>query len=224
MSSPRLAYAQARMQARHADRLSPRQWTELSASRTAEHLLRSVRESSLGRWTRLLDRAPDARAVEDALALEFRTHTDEVAEWVGPPWDHAVRWVRWLPLLVRLEGSEENAARAARDGGAGELVDRDARSIWHARFRSLEPRSSESLEELLDMVARELHRRRTETESAGARARFERELERRFRRHAGTPVAVFAHLALTLVDLERLRAAILVRLLLIDERSAVAWV
>jgi hypothetical protein len=224
MSGARLAYAQARMQARHAERPSPLQWAQLSTSRTAEHFLHAVNESSLARWTRLLDRAADARAVEDALALEFRAHTDEVAEWIGLPWDRAVRWLRWIPLLVRLEASEERAARVARDGGASELVDPDARAMWYARFRALWPRSSASIEELEELVARELERRRSERETAGARAELARELERRFRRHAGTPAAAFAHLALTLLELERLRGAVLVRLLLTEERSAAAWV
>jgi hypothetical protein len=224
MSGSRLAYAQARMHARHAERPSRAQWTQLSTSRTAEHFLRAVSESSLGRWTRLLDRAPESHAVEDALALAFRAHADEVAEWVGPPWDRAVGWTRWIPLLVRLEASEERAAQVAREEGAGDLVASAARSIWYAKFRELWPRSSSSVQEIVELVRRELDRRRTERESADARAAFVRELERRFRRHAGTPAAVFAHLALALLDLERLRAAVLVRLLLIEQRSDVAWV
>jgi hypothetical protein len=229
MTSSRFAYAQARLQARHAERVLPQLWVRLETSQSVEHFLQAARGTALSRWIRLLDREPDARAVEAALELEFRAHVDEVADWVEEPWARSVRWTRWLPLLERLEARpvDERAARLVTEGDALPLLDGDAGGYWYRHFRSLWPRAgAKTLEEVVELVARHLSamkEARSEDSGPALRAELARELERLFRRQPATPVAVFCHLGLTLLELERLRGAILLRLLLPRARSALAW-
>lgn len=228
MTSPRFAYAQARLQARHAERVPPAVWLRLDTSQSVEHFLEAARGTALSRWIRLLDRTPDAHAVEAALELEFRSHVDEVANWVDSPWNRSVRWLRWLPLLERLEARADDASlqELVAEDGASELLDGNASDQWYRQFRALAPRSGKSLSSIVDLVARHVSAMREASPEQNAwllRAELARELERLFRQQPATPVAVFSHLGLTLLELERLRGAILLRLLLPRARTEVKW-
>lgn len=229
MTSSRFAYAQARLQARHAERVPAKVWIRLETSQSVEHFLQAARGTSLSRWIRLLDREPDARAVEAALELQFRAHVDEVANWVDEPWAQSVRWTRWLPLLERLEARplDEQVARMVTESDALPLLAADESGYWYRRFRALWPRAgAKALDELVELVARHLSAMReasSEQNGSALRAELARELERRFRRQPATPVAVFSHLGLTLLELERLRGSILLRLLLPRARSDLTW-
>ncbi len=231
MTSPRFAYAQARLQARHAERLAPSAWVRLETSQSAQHFLQAVRDTPLGRWVGALDRDSDARAVEAALQLSFHEHVDEVADWIEDPWAPSVRWMRWFPLLQRCaaQPADEQVARWAAEGDGESLLDADAGRTWLSHFRSLCPRFGvQGIEALVERVQRHLAKMaeaRPEEKSAALRAEIGRDLERRFRQQPATPVAVFSHLGLTLLELERLRGALVVRLLLSNTSNAAggAW-
>jgi hypothetical protein len=228
LTSPRFAYAQARLQARHAERVPAKVWIRLETSQSVEHFLQAARGTSLLRWIRLLDREPDARSVEATLELEFRAHVDEVADWVDEPWAPSVRWTRWLPLLERLEARplDERIARLVKESDALPLLDGDASGYWYEHFRALCPKGgAKAVEPVVELVTRHLSAMSGATEANGSalRAELGRGLERCFRHQPATPAAVFSHLGLTLLELERLRGAILLRLLLPRRRSDVAW-
>jgi hypothetical protein len=204
VTSPRFAYAQARLGARHAERVSPATWLRLETHRSAESFLEAARATPLARWLGRVDRNPDPHAVEAALELEFANHVEEVADWIDDPWARSVRWLRWLPLL-----------------------ERDDRHLdWYEHFRSLWPRTGrQGLEALCGLVTRHLAAMATAASAEDGpmlRAELARDLAREFRRQPASPVALVSHLGLTLLDLERLRGGILVRLLFSDSRRA-AW-
>lgn len=228
MTSPRFAYAQARLQARHAERVPAAVWIRLDTSQSVEHFLEATRGTALSRWIRLLDRTPDAHAVEAALELEFRVHVDEVADWVDSPWNRSVRWMRWLPLLERLDAQpdDESLRQLVAEDDASTLFDGNASDCWYRQFRALAPRGGKSLTSIVELVARHVSAMREASAEQNAwllRAELARDLERMFRRQPATPVAVFSHLGLTLLELERLRGAILLRLLLPRARTEVKW-
>lgn len=213
MTSPRLAYAQARMAARHADRADAALWASLGASRSAAHWLAAARATPLARWVQHLDRDPDTGDVEAALELAFAGHVDEVSVWVGEPWAAAVRATRALPLLEQHDAEEPGAA-----------------AHWYATFRGSWPRAPSpfvrGVEEVVQLVAQ--HRRRmrdADVRDSGRELRDElgRQLERGFRRFAVTPAAALCHLGLTWLEIERLRGELLVRLVLPGAGSDVPW-
>ncbi len=223
MSAPRLAYAQARLAARHAERAQPVDWARLRASRSADHFLQAVRGTSLAHWVRHLDSDPDAGDVETTLEAAFSAHVDEVADWVGAPWAPCVRFTRWVPALERLE------AGTFDDAGAP-LTGEHAGRRWYARFRALWPSAGRSttaeVEEIVALVARHLRAMRDADPADNGwalRDELARELERRFRRYPATPAAALSHLALTWLELERLRGELALRLLLPRAGSEGTW-
>ena len=91
---------------------------------------------------------------------------------------------------------------------------------WLAHWRTLWPRSSDSdrrgLDDLAGVVANHfesLARAGLQDSSSPYRDDLEREATHMFRRRAGTPAALFSHLTLVVLDLERLRGGLVRRLL-----------
>jgi hypothetical protein len=111
---------------------------------------------------------------------------------------------------VEAQAAESTARRAA-------LADAVARTVWLDEWRRRWPdRTGEdalALEELVRLFTRHLPRfaELGPEEAAALRRDLQTQLEVRFRRHALTPVAAFAYLALVALDLERLRGQLVVR-------------
>lgn len=252
------AYAQARMQARHAEQPDDALWQRLHTSRDLGHFLEAARGTGLRRWLGHVTERTEVHAVERGLRRELREHVQEVASWVPSGWAQAVRFTARLvdlPVLERLLGREppppwvrddvelarfaleERDARreAMQAAGLGPIVEaalqgRTAREGWLERWRELLPRrlggGVAELREMAERVAAHVDRMAGSRELDGweARAGLERDLARAFRWRAMRPVAVWAHLGLTALELERLRGALLRRRLFPDVRSEVAWV
>jgi hypothetical protein len=97
---------------------------------------------------------------------------------------------------------------------------------WYVHWRSLWPQASverRALTTLSDIVkahTAQLDRAAPQDGSAPYRRDLAQKIIRMFRRHAGTPVAVFCHLALVALDLERLRGDLVRRALFEPAKEA----
>ena len=132
-------------------------------------------------------------------------------------------WMGQDPALAPyLAGTAEERLAAMKAGALAPLAaaweqDRPLREGWIEGWRRLWPRhpSPAPLEALIDLVRAHLSVfADTPPEQANdARARFEEALRGHFRRDLFHPAAAFAYLALTALDAERVRAALVQRLL-----------
>lgn len=234
---PDFAYAQARLQARHGALDAPLAWQMLEASRTAAHYLALARSGPMARWVERLDDAHDPHRIERELRARWRDYVNEVASWLPPRWQPAVRWFGTLcdlaliealqrdPSLVdfappvpapgmpppRTPGTTALAAPRGPQAGAGEG---DIAARWLAEWARRLPGDADDrallrrpAECLLPRLLGPEHAR-----SAGAET-ARRTLRRLFRRHAATALAALAHLGLVALDVERLRGGLVMRVL-----------
>lgn len=113
------SYVQARLQARHGERLDDSDWQMLEAARTLAHFIERSRSMSLQRFTGPLDPQMTSHAIERILRIEWRRYVAEIAAWVPLPWQAAVLWAAHLPELPLLDRLlRGNAPDWARDDPA----------------------------------------------------------------------------------------------------------
>jgi len=242
--APRWSYVQARLQARHGDRLQEPDWRAIEAARSIDQFLERVRGSSLRRFTERITARMSSHAVERMLRDAWRVYVAELADWVPQAWRPAVLWTSLVPHLPLIDGLLGGAAPAwiEQDPAFAELAttDRAARRVapassplaalvalgtregplaarWHVHWHSLWPRRPAADRALLEIasaikahIGRLEHAGLQET-SAPYRGELAIALTRLFRQHAGTPAALFCHLALVALDLERLRGGLVRR-------------
>ena len=238
-------YVQARLQARHGDRLDDAAWRMLEAARSFDQFLERSRTTSLHRFTDLIELRMASHTIERILRTAWRDYVAELATWVTPSWQRAVLWVAYLPDLPVLDSLFNDAgpgwtredpvfAPFARDDFQGHAADREASPFarlspaterhgslgaqWLAHWRALWPRLSDrdrqGLDRLVAGVANyfeSLARADLQDSSNPYRHALERDATRMFRRCAGTPAALFSHLTLVALDLERLRGGLIRR-------------
>ncbi|RKT47656.1 hypothetical protein [Thiocapsa rosea] len=102
-AGPRLAYAQARLQARLSRLPIAADWQRLSGARTLAAYLEEARVTGLIDWVRPFSGLSQAHEIDRgcrALALETAM---TVADWSPARWRAAIEWVAWLPWLPQLE-------------------------------------------------------------------------------------------------------------------------
>lgn len=235
MSDARLAYATARIRARHSRRPGATQWGALEASRSADHYVAALR---VGAWLRVpeadVGRDPDAR--ERWLRRTWREACEEVAGWYPPRWRSALRWLAVLPDLDALEHLRAGGALppwatgeavftavaradgdyAARfDGGvlapltAGWRAAAPLRNTWRSHWWTTMPNDEDARRRI---AALETDVREAATLAAAPRReRLERAALRTLRRSGTGPAAGFAHLLLVALQLERVRGGLAVR-------------
>ena len=265
---PRLAYLQARLQARHGDRPSADEWRVAESSADLSHFLEAVRRSALKRWIGEVNPEMAPEAIERHFRAAWRGAVDEVATWSPEDWRAAVAWLRWLPdlpaiehllrglsippwmradpvlkeiafedpqrrldaiaeqpLAALLEGDAEDADLGTPpDPGAPRIAQR-----WVAAWRRRLPRSArphrDELAALLAQVQAHLEAMRASAEPDGRALRntLAAALVRRFRKGAGTVIALFSHLLLDGLELERVRAGVMARRLLPERPEGRSW-
>src|SRR6056297_298491 len=263
---PRLAYLQARLQARHGDRPSGDDWRLAESSADLSHYLEAVRRTALKRWLGEVNHEMPPEAIERQLRAAWREAVDTIATWSPEHWRAAVEWLRWLPELpavahllngervppwmhadpVTREFAFEDDARLrdalaeqplapllAADPATGDAAMPGAAMpgapvtrAWIDEWRRRLPRAGycggasgderRRLAEMLEQVQQHVEAMRASEEADGRALRnaLAARLLRHFRYGAGTAVALFAHLALDGLELERLRAGVVTRRLL----------
>jgi hypothetical protein len=217
------AYAQSRVQARFAGLADEAVWQQLEGARTLSGFLEEARHTPLDHWVSAFSQVSDHHHIEQGLSRQFHGFVELHRQWAPIPWRPAVDWSGWLPelpLLQRLAQQPPPAYAPLKPSPPAELVTADATPIaqrWLNRWRDLWPPASRVQRQGMDgLVA--LFRAHLAafgelpTESAwDARNQLAQALRRLFRRHALQPTALFCGLALGALELERLRAALVVR-------------
>lgn len=240
--SPRWSYVQARLQARHGERLQQADWRAIEAARSIDQFIERARASPLRRFTERVDARMSSHAVERMLRDAWRTYVAEVAGWVPAPWRQAVMWTSHLPQLPIIDALLNGQAPQwiEQDPAFAELAETDPQkhnaalansplgallalgasgspenalpARWYMHWRSLWPRRRLADNRTLRVLAatinvhvERLDRAGVQETSAPYRRDLAVKLTRMFRRHSGSPAAVFCHLALVALDLERLR-------------------
>ena len=240
MTDPRLAYALARLGARHADVGRGAERAALSASRGAERYLEVLRQ------TRLLAppesvTARDVDAFELYLAGAWRAACEELARWHPPRWRPAYRWCAVLvdlPVLESLRGpavpgrwalgdprlaplasaGDVERPRAFAAAGLAPLVaaygsGAPLAPAWRAHWRALWPHPARAVASRLTALESLLEgAARAPGPLAERRAGLAARLERCYRRSQGTPAAGFCELARRALDLETWRGGFAARL------------
>jgi len=243
-ASPRWSYVQARLQARHGERLSEADWRAIEAVRSLDQFIERASLSPLNRFADAVQASMPVHHAERTLRQAWRAYVAEVADWVGVRWRAAVLWTAYVPdppiidaarvgeaprwidddpafaALVetdppRRDGVSPNAAFRVFFEASDEQTGLATR--WYAHWRALWPHrdgGSRALIDLATLVKAHVERldgaglhetsRRYRDELAGQFARL-------FRRQAGLPAAVFCHLGLVALDVERLRGNLIRR-------------
>lgn len=98
----RIAYAQARVQARFGSRPDESLWRELEAGRELPHLIEMVRASGLRAAVESLGASMDGHALESRLRSRWATACTEIAGWYPPTWKPSMTWLGWLPWVAPL--------------------------------------------------------------------------------------------------------------------------
>lgn len=235
----RIAYAQARAQARFGDRPVDALWRELEAGRELPHLIEILRSSPLRGAVESIPPAVEPHALESLLRAHWETVCAEVARWYPAAWRPSLRWLGTLPWVAPLAWSEhrpEDPTWAEEDPLLGKtaaaaalsaLADGPLRPLsatrrkgvpiaqaWHAHWRETWPspgrQEQRALETLAEAVAGFLPGGPDGGPFDALVDRTEQSVTRVFRRQAGTAVAGLALLVLFCLDHLRLRAALAV--------------
>jgi len=220
-------YAQARIQARFGARPRAELWTALDAAPDLRGYLDAARGTSLRAWIAGIEPGADLHRIDAVLRARFEGHIGEVARWLPPEWRPAVLWLLRLfdlPAIQHMGVNEVPEFVRRRRKAAGFARPGDVRAAfleeWTRRWPARDPESSRGMQRLVAAVVSHIGRfARADVRGAWReRAALERELRGLFRGSALRPDTAFCHLALVALDLERLRAALVLRAL--DLRAA----
>lgn len=98
-----LDYAQARLQARHGQRLDEAGWHRIEVMREFAPMLELARNSALRPWLSGITADSPAQDIETRLRAQWRERVAEVQGWMAPSWQAAVAWCAVLPELAPLQ-------------------------------------------------------------------------------------------------------------------------
>ena len=130
------AYTQARLQARHGERLPPAGWRRLGGVGDFLQLLQLARAGPLRPWVAPFSEKTDMHVLELWLRRYFRQYIEGVARWQPAPWRSGVRWTRRLidlPALRHLLSDERPWPWMREDEAIAPFVADD----WNARLDAL---------------------------------------------------------------------------------------
>jgi len=115
-----LEYAQARIGARHGERLREADWHRIEVLRELRPLLEFARSTALRPWLAGIDADSSVHRLEAALRDRWRTVVGEVASWMPARWRPALAWWSVLPDLAPLQhlARDEEPAAWMRDDDA----------------------------------------------------------------------------------------------------------
>jgi len=104
------AYAQARAQARHGDRLSAESWGLVESGLGLAQYLHLVRGTTLAARVQHFSPATSPHTIERSLRGDWRAEVANAARWVPPRWRPAIEWTARLPELPALSRLAQGAA------------------------------------------------------------------------------------------------------------------
>lgn len=232
-----LDYANARLCARFGERPDELAWRSIEPIRSLPAFLDAARGLPFRRWIDAITAGATSHEIEAALLARRRALVAEVAQWMPRDWQAAVEWtgvLADLPVLDhRSRGGEVLAwmrddrlygplcADGARPRASGPFLPLAAAwgrpdglfRAWHAEWMRRLPRSDAKL---FDELARSLASQRMPpgtmpAETTAGRSQLAARLAMLFRGATGAPAAAFIFLALSALDLERLRGELLRR-------------
>jgi hypothetical protein len=107
---PGTAYAQARIQSRYGRRADAGVWLKLHNIHDLGSYLQAAQQMPLRHWVLGLGLGHSSHEIELTLRHKYRSHVDEVANWMPIEWKQSLRWIKRLvdlPVLQYLvEGGE----------------------------------------------------------------------------------------------------------------------
>lgn len=221
-----MEYAQTRMQARYGAHPDEVQWRQLSEQRDFAGYVTAVLAMPCGSWVAGIDETAGLHEIERTLRRRWRESVRELARWMPEEWRAAVLWTAPLidwPALAYLAGghapprwlAEELEAgvvfgqASAAEGLAGWIAE------WVRRWPEAPEEETHCLRILLKSVQAHLGQfpEVDPVSTWETRRHFRRQLTFAFRAAAMRPAAAFYFLLLQALDLERLRADLVVRVL-----------
>jgi hypothetical protein len=221
---------QARLQARHGERLQEADWRALEAAQSLDQYIERARATALRRFTDAVNPRMSSQTIERALRAAWRGYVAEIAGWVPAEWQAAVLWAAYVPELPAIDAISrgESPAWIRQDpllSGLNENADlaplTRAEGVpgwrWAAHWQSLWPKGKSDarllagLSDAVQAHVAQLAQTGPQETSQRYRGDLARLVTRMFRRHGGTPLAVFSHLVLMALDLERLRGGLVRR-------------
>lgn len=218
-----MEYAQARLQARYGAHPVEAQWRQLEAHRDFVAYLAAARAMPFADWLAGIEDNAGPHEIEQTLRRLWRKAVTEVARWMPAEWTPAARWLQTLidlPAFVHRErggalphGVEPDQRLSVLGGGKPNL------ERWQAHWTRLWPqdRAAErrELAQLCDRLREHLadFARQDAATAWEVRRALRSRMAYAFRRAALQPVAGFLFLLLLALDLERLRAELMLRAL-----------
>lgn len=214
MRSGDLEYALARIASRIGERPTEAAWRSIAVIRDFAALIDAARQQPFGRWMAGIGRESGAHAIETALRASWRALGAEVRLWMPEEWQAAVDWATDLvdlPAAIHLARGEpllgwmRDDATYRELGSDPRLANSDPDLVmraWGDEWQRRAPQAARDdaiLRELAGLVRSEPRR------SLGAR------LSHLYRRATLDPAAAFIFLAMSALDMERLRGELLRR-------------
>jgi hypothetical protein len=234
------AYAQARAQARHGDRLGADAWSLLESSVGLAQYLHLARGTALAPRVEHFSATTSPHVIERSLRREWHREVDSAKCWVPLRWRAAVAWTSrlaevsalshllhggaalpWMaddPVLSAFAAADADTVRATVEEALPDLAAPghardDALAAWLRTWRQLWPHDAKrdpALEGLVSLIER--HRGdRNAGAASDRRGELERQALRILRGRREQAVTVFCHLLLSALELHRLRQGLLQR-------------
>ncbi|WP_405231239.1 hypothetical protein [Lentisalinibacter salinarum] len=222
MTGAGFSYVQARIQARHGRRPDDSDWSRLESCESAHAYLEAARTGVLAVWAEGLNAEDGIHRLEASLRRSWRHYVQQVASWAPEPWRDAIEWCGCLPdvptaahIVVAEEPPEWLVADGGTEAEAPGSLD-EWREWWCARMPSTDSDEQAGLAALEKAVDDWIAENRDPEQASVSRAaslheRLEHRVTTVFRRHALGPAAVFAHLLLTALDVQRFRGGLVRR-------------
>jgi len=203
------AYIQARLQAQHGRRPNKATWRRLNASKSLGHYLENVRQTPLAPWVTHFTATSDIHMIERSLRQDWKAYVARLASWAPRDWHPAILWLATLVDLP-LRADDGDTAEAPKTPPLEAWVNALLR-LWPTPSR----RERQDLERLLNVLREHLSLNNPALAHDTVEARYTliNRLEQLFRQGAQRPVAIFAFLGMTALDIEHLRAHLVHRCL-----------
>ena len=250
-TSYRLAYCQARIQARLALLPTDDDWQRLNGARGLSAFLEEARSGPLRAWVQGFSRHSDTHEIEHGLRVAYRETVQQLTRWMPDRWRPAMDWTGWLADLALLDhlmrdgllpGSADADPRWRTLSGPDGILDRQALADagasclltgepgpmqawlveWRRRWPSCSRQARRNLDALVALIGTH-HQQLTGAASNqvwGLRQVLRARLKLLLHQRPLQPAAPFIYLGLVVLDLERLRAALVERALFVLDEAA----